>query len=165
MSCTHSKTPSWVVAVCLVAAAAARVAAVEVPAEEYQRLLQRVAHQEAAIESFRGTLQDLRVEVVRMRSATEQLRVTANAPRPFATTDQLRQVAEQVRSVERNRVADRQQILLAIEGLRGLAKSSAMTPSTPGGPASRPKAQGTTKGAGQGKARPKAPPPGKKAAA
>ncbi|MFM8419692.1 MAG: hypothetical protein ACKOEQ_06160, partial [Verrucomicrobiota bacterium] len=95
---------------------------------------------------------------------TEQLKPLATAPRPYATTDQLRQVAEQVRSVERNRVADRQQILLAIDGLRGLAKSSAMTPSTPGGPASRPKAKGTTKGAGQGKARPKAPPLGKKAA-
>ena len=159
-----SRTPPWVFVACIVAASA-RVTAVDVPVEDYQRLLQRVAHQEAAIESFRTTLQDLRVEVVRMRSTTEQLKTLANAPRPFATTDQLRQVAEQVRSVERNRVADRQQILLAIEGLRGLAKSSAAMPSTPGGSPSRPKAKGATKGAGKGKAPQKVPPPGKKAAA
>lgn len=149
-----SRTPSWVLAACIVAAAA-RVMAVEVPVEDYQRLLHRVASQEAAIESFRRTLQDLRVEVVRMRSATEQLKPLATAPRPYATTDQLRQVAEQVRSVERNRVADRQQILLAIEGLRGLAKSSVVTPSTPGGSPTRPKAKGDAKGKVQQKALPR----------
>jgi len=139
-----SSTPSWVLAACLLAAA--RVEALDVPLEDYQRLLQRVANQEAAIESFRRTLQDLRVEVVRMRSTTEQLKPLAHAPRPYATTDQLRQVAEQVRSVERNRVADRQQILLAIEGLKGLAKSTAVTSPTPGGSATRPKSKGTAKG-------------------
>lgn len=149
-----SRTMPWVLAACIVAAAA-RVMAVEVPVEDYQRLLQRVANQEAAIESFRRTLQDLRVEVVRMRSATEQLKPLATAPRPYATTDQLRQVAEQVRSVERNRVADRQQILLAIEGLRGLAKSSVVTPLKPGGPAPRPKAKGDAKGKAQQKALPR----------
>lgn len=159
MSTSVLRLPSWALAACLVAAAG-RAIAVDVPVEDYQRLLQRVAHQEAAIESFRRTLQDLRVEVVRMRSATEQLKPLATAPRPYATTDQLRQVAEQVRSVERNRVADRQQILLAIEGLRGLAKSSSVTPSTPGGIPSRPKA----KGAAKGKAPQKAAPSGKKAA-
>ena len=63
--------------------------------------------------------------------------------------------AEQVRSVERNRVADRQQILLAIEGLRGLAKSSVVTPSTPGGSPTRPKAKGDAKGKVQQKALPR----------
>lgn len=155
-----SRTPAWRLAACLVALSA-RVAAVDVPVEDYQRLLRRVASQEAAIESFRRTLQDLRVEVVRMRSTTEQLKPLANAPRPYATTDQLRQVAEQVRSVERNRVADRQQILLAIEGLRGLAKSSAVTAPAPSGSPARPKGNGATKD----KPRQKATPPSKKAGA
>ncbi|MEI6340357.1 MAG: hypothetical protein WCR07_00240 [Verrucomicrobiota bacterium] len=121
---------------------AGRLAAIDVAPADYQRLLQRVAAQEAAIESFRGTLQDLRLEVARMRSATEQLKPLAHAPRPYATPEQLRQLAEQIRTVERNRIADRQQILGAIEGLRGLAKAGA----APAGPApSKGKATGKAK--------------------
>ena len=109
--------------------AGTRTEALDVPASEYQQLLRRVGDQEAAIESFRRTLHDLRSEVARMRSTTEQLRTLANAPRSFATQEQYQRLAEQVRSVERNRVADRSQILGAIENLRSLAK----TPASPHG--------------------------------
>lgn len=113
--------------------------ALDVPVADYQRLLQRVASQEAAIESFRGTLQGLRNEVARMRSTTEQLKPLANAPRSFATQEQYQRLAEQVRSVERNRVADRQQILGAIENLRSLAKgASAAGPKAPPGKGKAP---------------------------
>ena len=107
----------------------ARTHALDVPAAEYQQLLRRVGNQEAAIESFRRTLQDLRSEVARIRSTTEQLKLLANTPRSFATQEQYQRLAEQVRSVERNRVADRSQILGAIENLRSLAK----TPASPHG--------------------------------
>ena len=72
---------------CLGMVASPRARALDVSPAEYQQLLQRVGNQEAAIESFRRTLQELRSEVARMRSTTEQLKPLANAPRSFATQE------------------------------------------------------------------------------
>ena len=134
----HPRRPRPLLVAALASAlvAAPSASALDVPLADYQRLLQRVAGQEAAIESFRRTLQDLRMEVARMRSTTEQLKPLATAPRSFATQEQFQRLAEQVRGVERNRIADRQQILGAIEGLRALTKA----PVAPAG-GSRPAAK------------------------
>ena len=91
-----------------------------------------------------------------MRSVTDQLKPLATAPRPYATQEQYLRLAEQVRSVERNRLADRGQILAAIENLRSLAKDSGVPRPAPN--AGKPK-PGPKAGAK------KATPPGRKKAA
>ena len=91
-----------------------------------------------------------------MRSVTDQLKPLATAPRPYATQEQYLRLAEQVRSVERNRLADRGQILAAIENLRSLAKDSGAPRPAPN--AGKPK-PGPKAGAK------KATPPGRKKAA
>jgi hypothetical protein len=92
--------------------------AVEVDAEDFKRLVDRITAQDEAIEAFRGSVQELRGEMSRLRSENDRLKTQINAPRNFATQEQITKLGDQLREVEKNRTADKQQILDALEKLK-----------------------------------------------
>lgn len=111
--------------------------AVEVDAEDFKRLVDRISAQDEALEAFRGSVQELRSEMSRLRSENDRLKTQINAPRNFATQEQITKLGEQLREVEKNRTADKQQILDALEKLKA-APPIVIPPSTPPANASRP---------------------------
>jgi len=112
------------------------LAAAEVDAEDFFQLRARVLAQDEAIDSFRMAIQRLREEVARLKNENESLRSQMNAPRNYATPEQITRLTEQLREVDRNRSSDKQQILDAIDKLK------AMPPVVVPPVADKPKASG-----------------------
>ena len=94
------------------------VLAIDVDAEDFRRLVDRMAAQEEAIETFRSSVAQLRGDLARLRAENDRLKAQVEAPRNFATQDQLTQLGQQLKEVEKNRSADKQQILEALEKLK-----------------------------------------------
>lgn len=92
--------------------------AIDVDAEDFRRLLDRVAAQEEAIETFRSSVSQLRGDLARLRAENDKLKAQLEAPRNYATQDQLTQLGQQLKEVEKNRTSDKQQILDALEKLK-----------------------------------------------
>jgi nucleoid-associated protein YgaU len=94
--------------------------AVEIDAEDFRRLADRVNSHDEAFDAYRNTIQELRTEVARLRAENDRLRTQINTPRNYATQEQITKLADQIREVEKNRTADKQQILDAFEKLKAL---------------------------------------------
>lgn len=94
--------------------------AAEVDPEDFNQLKARVNAQDEGIEAFRGALQQLRQEIVKLRADNDAIRSQLGATKNLATQDQLAKLAEQVREVEKNRAKDKEQILEAIEKLKAM---------------------------------------------
>ena len=92
--------------------------AIDVDAEEFRRLIDRVAAQEEAIETFRSSVSQLRADLARLRAENDKLKAQVEAPRNYATQDQLSQLGQQLKEVEKNRSADKQHILEALDKLK-----------------------------------------------
>jgi hypothetical protein len=92
--------------------------AVDVDAEDFRRLVDRVAAQEEAIETFRSSVSQLRNDLARLRAENDKLKTQLDAPRNYATQDQITQLGQQLKEVEKNRTTDKQQILDALEKLK-----------------------------------------------
>ena len=92
--------------------------AIDVDAEDFRRLVDRVVAQEEAIETFRSSVTQLRNDLARLRSENERLKAQVDAPRNYATQDQITQLGQQLKEVEKNRTADKQQILEAPDTLK-----------------------------------------------
>jgi nucleoid-associated protein YgaU len=92
--------------------------AIDVDAEDFRRLVDRLAAQEEAIETFRASISQLRGDLARLRAENDKLKVQLDAPRNHVTQDQLSQLGQQLKEVEKNRTSDKQQILDALEKLK-----------------------------------------------
>ena len=92
--------------------------AIDVDAEDFRRLMDRVVAQEEAIETFRSSVTQLRNDLARLRAENDKLKAQLDAPRNYATQDQITQLGQQLKEVERNRTADKQQILEALDKLK-----------------------------------------------
>ncbi|KAB2675236.1 MAG: LysM peptidoglycan-binding domain-containing protein [Verrucomicrobia bacterium] len=125
---------------------AAPLVAAEIDSEDFNQLKARVAAQDEGIESFRGTLQQLRQEVARLRSDNDALRTQLSGTKNLATQEQFAKLADQVREVEKNRTKDKEQILEAIEKLKTLPP--VVIPEPPK-PAPKPADKGADKPAGK----------------
>lgn len=112
------------------------LAAVEIDAEDFRRLADRVNSHDEAFDTYRSTIQELRSEVARLRLENDRLRTQVNTPRNYATQEQITKLTEQLREVEKNRAADKQQILDAFEKLKSLPPTVVIPPAS----TSRPKA-------------------------
>lgn len=97
-----------------------RLVAVEVDTEDFMQLRARVMAQDEALESFRTAIQRLRDDVARLKNENDSLRSQVNAPRNYATPEQITRLTEQLREVDRNRSSDKQQILDAIDRLKAM---------------------------------------------
>ncbi len=107
------------------------LAAVEVDTEDFMQLRARVLAQDEALESFRTAIQRLRDDVARLKNENETLRTQVNAPRNYATPEQITRLTEQLREVDRNRSSDKQQILDAIDRLKALPPVVVPVPDKP----------------------------------
>ena len=92
--------------------------AIDVDAEDFRRLMDRVVAQEEAIETFRSSVSQLRNDLARLRAENDKLKAQLDAPRNYATQDQITQLGQQLKEVEKNRTADKQQILEALDKLK-----------------------------------------------
>lgn len=92
--------------------------AIDVDAEDFRRLMDRVVAQEEAIETFRASVTQLRNDLARLRAENDKLKAQLDAPRNYATQDQIAQLGQQLKEVEKNRTADKQQILEALDKLK-----------------------------------------------
>lgn len=92
--------------------------AIDVDAEDFRRLVDRVVAQEEAIETFRSSVTQLRTDLARLRAENDKLKAQLDAPRNYATQDQITQLGQQLKEVEKNRTADKQQILEALDKLK-----------------------------------------------
>lgn len=92
--------------------------AIDVDAEDFRRLMDRVVAQEEAIETFRSSVTQLRNDLARLRAENDKLKAQLDAPRNYATQDQITQLGQQLKEVEKNRTADKQQILEALDKLK-----------------------------------------------
>jgi regulator of replication initiation timing len=113
--------------------------AAEIDAEDFRRLADRVNSHDEAFDAYRNTIQDLRTEVARLRAENDRLRTQVNTPRNYATQEQITKLADQIREVEKNRTADKQQFLDAFEKLKSLPPTVVVPP-----PSSRPKTTETS---------------------
>ncbi len=102
--------------------------AAEIDAEDFRRLADRVNSHDEAFDAYRNTIQELRTEVGRLRAENDRLRTQVNTPRNYATQEQITKLADQIREVEKNRTADKQQILDAFEKLKALPPQVVATP-------------------------------------
>jgi regulator of replication initiation timing len=127
--------------------------AAEIDAEDFRRLNDRVNSHDEAIDAYRGTIQELRSEISRLRLDNDRLRTQVNSPRNYATQEQITKLADQIREVEKNRAADKTQILDAFDKLKSLPPVVVPQPPTPR-PSGATKApeKGTTKDPGPGTA-------------
>ncbi len=105
--------------------------AVEVDTEDFMQLRARVLAQDEALESFRTAIQRLRDDVARLKNENETLRTQVNAPRNYATPEQITRLTEQLREVDRNRSSDKQQILDAIDRLKAMPPVVVPVPDKP----------------------------------
>lgn len=118
--------------------------AADIDAEDFRRLVDRVNSHDEAIDAYRNTIQDLRSEVGRLRAENDRLKTAVNTPKNYATQEQITKLTEQLREVEKNRAADKQQVLDAFDKL----KSMPMTVPVPA-PIHRPTpTQAPTQGSG-----------------
>lgn len=108
------------------------VLAIDVDAEDFRRLVDRVAAQEEAIETFRSSVTQLRGDLARLRAENDRLKAAVEAPRNYATQDQLSQLGQQLKEVEKNRTSDKQQILEALEKLKAAPPVVIPPPPEPG---------------------------------
>jgi nucleoid-associated protein YgaU len=102
--------------------------AAEIDAEDFRRLADRVNSHDEAFDAYRNTIQELRTEVGRLRAENDRLRTQVNTPRNYATQEQITKLADQIREVEKNRSADKQQILDAFEKLKALPPQVVVPP-------------------------------------
>ena len=102
--------------------------AVEIDAEDFRRLADRVNSHDEAFDAYRNTIQELRTEVARLRADNDRLRTQVNTPRNYATQEQITKLADQIREVEKNRTADKQQFLDAFEKLKALPPQVVVQP-------------------------------------
>ncbi len=119
--------------------------AAEIDTEDFRRLVDRVNSHDEAIDTYRGTIQDLRSEISRLRLDNDRLRTQVNTPRSYATQEQITKLADQVREVERNRAADKQQILDAFDKLKALPPVVVPQPPTKSPGAAKVPDKGPTK--------------------
>lgn len=112
--------------------------AAEIDAEDFRRLVDRVNSHDEAIDAHRGTIQELRTEISRLRLENDRLRTQVNTPKSYATQEQITKLADQLREVEKNRAADKTQILDAFDKLK--AMPPVVVPQPPA-----PKPSGTVK--------------------
>lgn len=105
--------------------------AAEVDAEDFLQLRARVQAQDEALDSFRTAIQRLRDDVARLKNENETLRTQVNAPRNYATPEQITRLTEQLREVDRNRSSDKQQILDAIDRLKAMPPVVVPAPEKP----------------------------------
>lgn len=94
--------------------------AADIDAEDFRRLVDRVNSHDEAIDAYRSTIQDLRSEVARLRSENDRLKTAVNTPKNYATQEQITKLTEQLREVERNRAADKAQVLDAFDKLKSM---------------------------------------------
>jgi chromosome segregation ATPase len=99
--------------------------ALDIHPDDYRRLLARLSAQDQSIETFRRVLQELRADVSRLRTDQDSLRTQVQAPKNFASLEQVSRLTEQLRRVEQNRVADKTQVLGAIQALRSISSRPA----------------------------------------
>lgn len=125
-------------------------AALDIHPDDYRRLLARLSAQDQSIESFRRVLQDLRADVLHLRTDQESLRTQAASPRNFATLDQLTHLADQLRRVEQSRLADKQQILSAIQELKSISVRPSAADLVKGGAKAKHRTTPQKKPAGKG---------------
>jgi len=102
--------------------------AAEIDAEDFRRLADRVNSHDEAFDAYRNTIQELRTEVARLRLENDRLRTQVNTPRNYATQEQITKLTDQIREVEKNRSADKQQILDAFEKLKALPPQVVVPP-------------------------------------
>ena len=108
--------------------------AADIDAEDFRRLVDRVNSHDEAIDAYRNTIQDLRSEVARLRGENDRLKTVVNTPKNYATQEQITKLTEQLREVEKNRAADKQQVLDAFDKLKSMPmtvpsfSSSSMAP-------------------------------------
>ena len=102
--------------------------AAEIDAEDFRRLADRVNSHDEAFDAYRNTIQELRTEVSRLRIENDRLRTQVNTPRNYATQEQITKLADQIREVEKNRTADKQQILDAFDKLTALPPQVVVPP-------------------------------------
>ncbi len=114
------------------------LSAAEIDAEDFRRLVDRVNSHDEAIDTYRGTIQELRTEISRLRLDNDRLRTQVNTPKSYATQEQITKLADQLREVEKNRAADKTQILDAFDKLK--AMPPVVVPQPPG-----PKPSGAAK--------------------
>lgn len=105
--------------------------AAEIDAEDFRRLVDRVNSHDEAIDTYRGTIQELRTEISRLRLDNDRLRTQVNTPKSYATQEQITKLADQLREVEKNRAADKQQILDAFDKLKAMPPVVVPQPPTP----------------------------------
>ncbi len=94
--------------------------AADIDAEDFRRLVDRVNSHDEAIDAYRNTIQDLRSEVGRLRAENDRLKTAVNTPKNYATQEQITKLTEQLREVEKNRAADKQQVLDAFDKLKSM---------------------------------------------
>lgn len=94
--------------------------AADVDAEDFRRLVDRVNSHDEAIDAYRNTIQDLRSEVARLRAENDRLKTAVSTPKNYATQEQITKLTEQLREVERNRAADKAQVLDAFDKLKSM---------------------------------------------
>jgi uncharacterized coiled-coil protein SlyX len=111
--------------------ATAPLGAAEIDPEDFNQLKARVAAQDESIETFRATLQQIRQEMARLRADNDSIRTELSGTKNLATQQQFKELADQVREVDRNRTKDKQQILEAIEKLKSLPPVVIPEPSKP----------------------------------
>lgn len=94
--------------------------AADIDAEDFRRLVDRVNSHDEAMDAYRNTIQDLRAEVSRLRAENDRLKTAVNTPKNYATQEQITKLTEQLREVEKNRAADKAQVLEAFDKLKSM---------------------------------------------
>ncbi len=94
--------------------------AADIDAEDFRRLVDRVNSHDEAMDAYRNTIQDLRAEVSRLRAENDRLKTAVNTPKNYATQEQITKLTEQLREVEKNRAADKAQVLDAFDKLKSM---------------------------------------------
>lgn len=111
--------------------------AADIDAEDFRRLVDRVNSHDEAMDAYRNTIQDLRAEVSRLRAENDRLKTAVNTPKNYATQEQITKLTEQLREVEKNRAADKSQILDTFDKLKQMPITVPAPPprnsGTPGG--------------------------------